>query len=95
MQISEGKGITDTLSVQMQHTAYIFLIHERAFNPAETREKYKNLHCRSVCRGPEDLIDWKILPVVYLDIETLEQAHSTCIQFPILQLMALMFYDSF
>lgn len=57
MQKSKGKGITDTLPVHMQHTAYIFLIHEKPFSPAETREKYKNLPCRSVCRGPEDLID--------------------------------------
>lgn len=67
MQKSKGKGITDTLPVHMKHTAYIFLIHKKPFSPAETREKYKNLPCRSVCRGPEDLIDsekyylWHIL----------------------------------
>lgn len=51
----------------MQHTAHIFLIHQTAFSSAETREKYKNLPCRSVCKEPEDLIDsekcylWHIL----------------------------------
>lgn len=67
MQKSEGKRINDNLSVHMQHIAYVFLTHKGAFSPAETRERYKNLPCRSVCRGPEDLIDsekfylWHIL----------------------------------
>jgi len=67
MKKSEGKGVTDTSPVHMQHTVYIFLIYDRAFSPAEKWEKHKNLPSRSVCRGPEDLIDsekyylWHIL----------------------------------
>lgn len=50
--------------------------------------------CGSVCRGSEDLIDsennlWRILT------QKMKRAHSTGTELPLVQLMPLMFYDSF
>lgn len=80
MQRSEAEGITDHLLVHMLDIACVLLIHKRVFNLAQTREKYRTLPCGSMCRGSEDLIDWKLLPVAYLDTETeTSTQHGYCV----------------
>lgn len=93
MQRSEEEGITDHLLVHMVHIAFV-LIHRRGFSLAQTREQCRTLPCGSVCRGSEDLMDseddlWRILT------QKMKQAHSTGTEVPLVQLMPLMFYDSF
>lgn len=75
--------------------ACVLLIHERAFSLAETKEKYRTLPCGSACRGSEDLIDSENHYLWHSLTQKLKLAHSTGTELPLVQLMSLMFYDSF